>query len=169
MTLVSLCYWKVCKRYKQYHQQMQMVVSSFESVAGLSSATPYVSLALKTISRHFRCLKNAISDQIKHIRKTLGEDLSPTTGASSSMGDTRSSGGIKFVDQSFMKPKSGGGNMGFFEPQQPVWRPQRGLPERSVAVLRSWLFDHFLHPWVSLSLSFGCSIGNVNLYLLCCL
>ncbi|GFZ12811.1 BEL1-like homeodomain 8 [Actinidia rufa] len=139
---------EVCKRYKQYHQQMQMVVSSFESVAGLSSATPYVSLALKTISRHFRCLKNAISDQIKYIRKTLGEDLSPTTGASSSMGDTRSSGGgIKFVDHSFMKPKSGGGNMGFFEPQQPVWRPQRGLPERSVAILRSWLFDHFLHPY----------------------
>ncbi|PSS14019.1 BEL1-like homeodomain protein 8 [Actinidia chinensis var. chinensis] len=139
---------EVCKRYKHYHHQIQMVVSSFESVAGLSSATPYVSLALKTISRHFRCLKNAISDQIKHIRKAFGEDLlNPTTCATSSRGDTRSSGVIKFVDHSFMKPKSGGGNMGFFEPQQPVWRPQRGLPERSVAILRSWLFDHFLHPY----------------------
>ncbi|MBA0689725.1 hypothetical protein Goari_007442 [Gossypium aridum] len=26
------------------------------------------------------------------------------------------------------------------------WRPQRGLPERSVSVLRAWLFEHFLHP-----------------------
>ena len=26
------------------------------------------------------------------------------------------------------------------------WRPQRGLPERSVSLLRAWLFDHFLHP-----------------------
>lgn len=139
---------KVCRRYKQYHQQMQMVVSSFESVAGLSSATPYVSLALKTVSRHFRCVKNAISDQLKDIRKTLGEDLSPsTTGASSSKGgDARTTPGLKFVDHQFMRPKSGGGNSGIFEPQQNVWRPQRGLPERSVAVLRSWLFEHFLHP-----------------------
>ena len=28
----------------------------------------------------------------------------------------------------------------------PTWRPQRGLPARSVTVLRAWLFDHFLHP-----------------------
>ncbi|KAJ6804422.1 homeobox protein BEL1-like protein [Iris pallida] len=29
------------------------------------------------------------------------------------------------------------------------WRPQRGLPERSVTVLRAWLFEHFLHPYPS--------------------
>lgn len=127
---------------------MQMVVSSFESVAGLSSATPYVSLAVKAVSRHFRCVKNAISDQLKHIRKALGEDFSSpsTTGASSSKGDVRTTPGLKFVDHQFMRPKSGGGNSGIFESQQNVWRPQRGLPERSVAVLRSWLFEHFLHP-----------------------
>lgn len=27
-----------------------------------------------------------------------------------------------------------------------AWRPLRGLPDGSVAVLRAWLFDHFLHP-----------------------
>ncbi|KAK4401215.1 Homeobox protein A [Sesamum angolense] len=26
------------------------------------------------------------------------------------------------------------------------WRPQRGLPERSVSVLRAWMFQNFLHP-----------------------
>jgi len=31
--------------------------------------------------------------------------------------------------------------------QHNAWRPQRGLPERSVSVLRAWLFDHFLHPY----------------------
>jgi len=29
---------------------------------------------------------------------------------------------------------------------QEAWRPQRGLPDRSVNVLRAWLFEHFLHP-----------------------
>ncbi|GMP88893.1 hypothetical protein CsSME_00040712 [Camellia sinensis var. sinensis] len=139
---------EVCRRYKQYHQQMQMVVSSFESVAGLSAATPYISLALKTVSKHFRCLKNAISDQLRYIRKALGEDLSsPTTCASSRKGDDRSTSKLTFADHSFSKQKSGGGNLSFFEAQQHIWRPQRGLPERSVAVLRAWLFEHFLHPY----------------------
>ncbi|MBA0794842.1 hypothetical protein Gohar_019127, partial [Gossypium harknessii] len=43
--------------------------------------------------------------------------------------------------------KSGGVNVGFLEPQQQGWRPQRGLPERAVAILRAWLFEHFLHPY----------------------
>ncbi|XP_052187869.1 BEL1-like homeodomain protein 8 isoform X1 [Diospyros lotus] len=138
---------EISRRYKQYHQQMKMVVSSFESVAGLSTATPYISLALRTVSRHFQCLKNAISDQLKHIRNALGEELpSPITGASSCRGDTSTSR-LKFIDHGFMKQKFGGGNLGFYETQQHVWRPQRGLPERAVAILRAWLFEHFLHPY----------------------
>ncbi|TYI75483.1 hypothetical protein E1A91_D06G008000v1 [Gossypium mustelinum] len=31
--------------------------------------------------------------------------------------------------------------------QRQVWRPVRGLPQTSVAILRSWLFQHFLHPY----------------------
>ena len=30
--------------------------------------------------------------------------------------------------------------------EQQTWRPQRGLPEKSVAVLRAWMFQNFLHP-----------------------
>ncbi|KAL3530546.1 hypothetical protein ACH5RR_009868 [Cinchona calisaya] len=139
---------EVCRRFKHYNQQMQMVFSSFEAVAGLTSATPYISQALKTVSRHFRCLRNAIFDQLKNVRKALGENLSsPTTGTSSSKGD-KSTSRLKLMDQSFQKKNAVGGNVGFFEhPQQHVWRPQRGLPERAVAILKAWLFDHFLHPY----------------------
>ena len=135
---------KVCRRYKQYHQQMQMVVSAFDSVAGLSSATPYTSLALKSVSKHFRCIKNAISDQLQHISKVLGEEFikSPC----SSRGETTMTPKLKYVDQSLRKQKAGENSLGFVDQNQPVWRPQRGLPERAVAVLRAWLFDHFLHP-----------------------
>ncbi|KAI3450592.1 hypothetical protein Pfo_007257 [Paulownia fortunei] len=136
---------EVCKRYKQYHQQMQMVVSSFESVAGLSAATPYVSLALKMVSKHFRCLKNVITDQLKSIRNALGEELSsPSAGTSSSKGDASVSM-LKLFDQSFQKQK-GAGSLGILEGHH-IWRPQRGLPERAVSILRAWLFDHFLHPY----------------------
>ncbi|KAG6538518.1 BEL1-like homeodomain protein 8 [Zingiber officinale] len=132
---------EVCRRYKQYHQQMQMVVSSFESVAGLSSATPFSSLALKAISKHFRSLKNAISDQIRHVSKALGEEF---ISLPSSMATAR----LKYLDQSLQKQKMGeSSTLGFMDNNQPVWRPQRGLPERAVSVLRAWLFEHFLHPY----------------------
>ncbi|KAG2621407.1 hypothetical protein PVAP13_3NG307526 [Panicum virgatum] len=64
---------EVDRKYKQYYHQMQSVVSSFDVVAGPGAAKPYTALALRTISRHFRCLKDAINDQINVIRKKLGE------------------------------------------------------------------------------------------------
>ncbi|XP_038711051.1 BEL1-like homeodomain protein 8 [Tripterygium wilfordii] len=127
---------EVCRMYKQYHQQMQMVVSSFEAVVGLSDATPYVSFALKKVSNDFSSIKNAISDHVKLLIDGLGEEFpSTTTGTSSSKSDTSFSR-VKYMNQS---------NAGLCRPH--VWRPQRGLPERAVAVLRAWLFEHFLHPY----------------------
>lgn len=122
---------------------MQLVVSSFESVAGLNAATPYTSLASKAVSKHFRCLKHAISDQILRISKALGEELM-STGTINGEITPR----LKFIDQGFCKQKASE-SLGFLEQhQQHIWRPQRGLPERAVTILRAWLFDHFLHPWV---------------------
>ncbi|KAK1409937.1 hypothetical protein QVD17_36468 [Tagetes erecta] len=131
---------EVCRRYKQYLQQMQMVIASFETVAGLSAATPYVCLALKTVSRHFHHVKNVISDQLSQMKKTMGEGLCSNSATVSRAFDANYATSTSGV-------KSGGG--GFFAPQQPVWRPQRGLPERAIAVLKTWLFEHFLHPYPS--------------------
>lgn len=138
---------EVCRRYKQYHQQMQMVVSSFESVVGLSAATPYTSLALKTISKQFRSIKYAISNQLRHMSRVLGEDFMSSP-SSSSRGETMTTSRLKYIDQNLRKQKaSENTSLGFLDNNQPVWRPQRGLPERAVSVLRAWLFEHFLHPY----------------------
>ncbi|MCE2056264.1 BEL1-like homeodomain protein 11, partial [Datura stramonium] len=37
--------------------------------------------------------------------------------------------------------------LGIIQSNRQAWRPIRGLPETSVAILRSWLFEHFLHPY----------------------
>ncbi|XP_031267821.1 BEL1-like homeodomain protein 9 [Pistacia vera] len=126
---------EVYRRYKQYYQQMQAVVASFEYVAGLGNAAPYANVALKAMSKHFRCLKNAITDQLQFTNKAQsqishGKEEAPTFGSSD-----RGLYGQRAVH-----------NPGFLE-RQPVWRPQRGLPERAVTVLRAWLFEHFLHPY----------------------
>ena len=125
-----------------------MVASSFESVAGLSAATPYASLALKAISKQFRSVKHAISNQLRDVSRVLGENFMSSP-SSSSRGETMTTPWLKCVDQGLRKQKSSeNSSLGFLENNQPVWRPQRGLPERAVSELKAWLFEHFLHPSV---------------------
>ncbi|XP_038987957.1 BEL1-like homeodomain protein 7 [Phoenix dactylifera] len=128
---------EVDRRYKQYYHQMQIVVSSFDVFAGSGAAKPYTALALQTISRHFRCLRDAISGQIRATRKSLGEqDSSISKGGGISR--------LRYIDHQLRQQRA---MQQFGMMQQHAWRPQRGLPESSVSVLRAWLFEHFLHPY----------------------
>ncbi|KAJ1440778.1 POX domain [Sesbania bispinosa] len=123
-------------RYRQYHQQMQMVISSFEQAAGYGAAKSYTALALKTISKQFRCLKDAIASQIKTTCKSLGED--------DCLGAKVEGSRLRYVDH-HLRQQRALQQLGMI--QHNAWRPQRGLPERAVSVLRAWLFEHFLHPY----------------------
>ncbi|XWS59381.1 hypothetical protein CRYUN_Cryun08bG0117000 [Craigia yunnanensis] len=127
---------EVDQRYRQYHHQMQIVISSFEQVAGIGSAKTYTALALKTISKQFRCLKDAITGQIRAANKNLGEE--------NCLGGKIEGSRLKFVDH-HLRQQRALQQLGMI--QHNAWRPQRGLPERSVSVLRAWLFEHFLHPY----------------------
>ena len=123
------------QRYRQYHHQMQIVASSFEQAAGIGSANSYTALALQTISKQFRCLKDAITTQIKATSKSMSED--------DSLGGKVEGSRLKFVDHQLRQQRALQ-HLGMI--QHNAWRPQRGLPERAVSVLRAWLFEHFLHP-----------------------
>lgn len=136
---------QVDKKYNHYCEQMQMVVNSFDSVMGFGAAAPYTALARKAMSRHFRCLKDTIVAQLKHTCELLGEkDGVGTSGITK--GETPR---LRILDQSLRQQRAFN-QMGMME--QEAWRPQRGLPERSVNILRAWLFEHFLHPYVPNSL-----------------
>ncbi|XP_015884961.3 BEL1-like homeodomain protein 7 [Ziziphus jujuba] len=124
-------------RYKQYYHQMQIVVSFFDNVAGPGAAEPYTALALRTISCHFRCLRDAISGQIQVIQKSLGEQGTPANGQGGAIPR------LRYVDQQLRQQKAVQ-QLGIM---RNAWRPQRGLPESSVSILRAWLFEHFLHPY----------------------
>ncbi|KAL9229166.1 hypothetical protein vseg_004662 [Gypsophila vaccaria] len=125
---------EVDRKYKQYGHQMQILVSSFDMVAGIGAAKPYTALALKTISRHFRCLRDAITNQIQATRKTLGE---PDNGMGAAIPR------LRYVDQQLRQQRA----LQQFGMMRHAWRPQRGLPETAVTILRAWLFEHFLHPY----------------------
>ncbi|XP_051139102.1 BEL1-like homeodomain protein 7 isoform X2 [Andrographis paniculata] len=125
---------EVNRRYRQYCHQIQAVVSSFDGVVGHGAARPYTSLALRTISCQFGSLRNAIKKQIQEAQKSLGEhDGNPHSVL------TR----LRNMDQQLRQQRAA---QQFGVMRQP-WRPQRGLPETAVTVLRSWLFEHFLHPY----------------------
>ncbi|KZV24400.1 POX family protein isoform 1 [Dorcoceras hygrometricum] len=130
---------EVDRRYKQYCDQMKVVVSSFEAVSGNGAATVYSALASRAMSKHFRCLKDGILSQIKAIEKAMGDKDSVVPGTSK--GETPR---LRLLDQALRQQRA-------FQQtslmENHPWRPQRGLPERSVSVLRAWLFEHFLHPY----------------------
>lgn len=126
---------EVCKRYRQYYQQLQAVITSFETVAGLSNAAPFASIALRTMSKHFKYLKSTIQNQLRNTSKAAaGKD---------SLGKEDMAFGLMGGGAALMR----GGNANAFSQPHNIWRPQRGLPERAVSVLRAWLFEHFLHPY----------------------
>ncbi|XP_047258185.1 BEL1-like homeodomain protein 2 [Capsicum annuum] len=132
---------EVDKRYNHYCEQMQMVVNSFDLVMGFGAAVPYTALAQKAMSRHFKCLKGGIAAQLKQSCELLGEKDASTSGLTK--GETPR---LKVLEQSLRQQRAFQ-QMGMME--QEAWRPQRGLPERSVNILRAWLFEHFLHPYPS--------------------
>ncbi|KAF9619360.1 hypothetical protein IFM89_006547 [Coptis chinensis] len=138
ITEISSMLDEVDRKYKQYYHQMQIVASYFDGIAGSGASRPYTKLALQTISRRFRHVRDAMSGQIKAIRSTLGEE--ETAGNSKEIGISR----LRFVEQKLRQHRALQ-QLGMM--QQHAWRPQRGLPETSVSILRAWLFEHFLHPY----------------------
>lgn len=126
---------EVDRKYKQYYHQMRIVMSSFDVIAGAGTAKPYTTLALQTISRHFRCLRDAISAQIQSTRKKLGEQENV---------DSIRLCRLRYIDQE-LRQRRVVQQYGALQPH--AWRPQRGLPENSVSILRAWLFEHFLNPY----------------------
>ncbi|EPS62050.1 hypothetical protein M569_12744, partial [Genlisea aurea] len=133
---------EVENRYVRYCEQMQSVVNSFDTVIGHGAAAPYTTLAQKAMSRHFRCMKDAIAAELKSTCDLLGEKDAAGLNAPTK-GETPR---LKLLEQRFRRQKSLQ-HMSMLQPES--WRPQRGLPERSVNLLRSWLFEHFLHPYPS--------------------
>lgn len=115
-------------RYEQYFHQMDTVVSAFEAIAGVGAAASYTALTIQAMSKHFSNLRDAIINQLNAQKDSLSKDTSRNYGCASSR-----------------QKKEALHHLGMIQIGR-VWRPLRGLPEESVAHLRSWLFEHFLHP-----------------------
>lgn len=126
-------------RYEKYYHQMEEVVSSFEMIAGLGAAKCYTALALQAMSRHFCSLRDAIMSQINAEKRKLFQDVPKINSGLSQLS--------LFERDNNRQNRMSLQQLGVIQNQRQVWRPIRGLPETSVAILRAWLFEHFLHPY----------------------
>ncbi|KAG2243953.1 hypothetical protein Bca52824_094206 [Brassica carinata] len=116
---------EVYQRYKQYYEQLQAVMGSFECVAGLGHAAPYASLTLKALSRNFKCLKNAITEQLQFsTNNKIQHQQSGHLMSSENRTESMRFGG----SDSIRGLCSNGQRHGFPENHAPVWRPHRAYP-----------------------------------------
>ncbi|KAL8261192.1 hypothetical protein R6Q59_025241 [Mikania micrantha] len=125
---------EVDRKYEEYCQQLRIIEGSLDMVTGCGVARSYTTLAHHTISRHFRCLRDAINAQIQANRQDLGEQDD-----SLDRGLPR----LRNVEKKLRQQRT----LNPLGVMRHSWRPQRGLPEASVSILRAWLFEHFLNPY----------------------
>ncbi|KAK8939940.1 Homeobox protein ATH1 [Platanthera guangdongensis] len=121
----------VDQRFRQFIDEIHNAVSAFHASTTSNCHLP----------AHFALI--AISSFYKNIRKKITSQINSFS---------QQDHGFEF-----MKEKERSFETSFIQRQwalqqlkrsdQPSWRPQRGLPEKSVSVLRAWMFQNFLHPY----------------------
>ncbi|XP_039018771.1 homeobox protein ATH1-like isoform X2 [Hibiscus syriacus] len=116
-------------RYSQCLDEIHTVISAFHAATELDPRM-HASFALHTISFLYKNLRERISNQILAM------------GANFDSGCTRSSNNS--FQNSFIREQLA---LQQLKKKDQIWRPQRGLPEKSVSVLRAWMFQNFLHPY----------------------
>ncbi|XP_062101038.1 BEL1-like homeodomain protein 11 [Humulus lupulus] len=125
-------------RYEKYYHQMAEIMAAFEMIAGSEAAKSYTALALQAMSRHFCSLRDAVVSRINVEKRKLSQDLPKiSTGLSQ----------LSLFDRESRNNRIPLQHLGMIQNQRQAWRPIRGLPETSVAILRAWLFEHFLNPY----------------------
>ncbi|CAM6049511.1 unnamed protein product [Sphagnum compactum] len=127
-------------RHKRYREHFRVMMNNFNVHAGAETATPYLDLAFQTMSCQFRAVRDATNKQLRMVRRALGEDHVFRAGS----GET--SRHYQIPHDQWNCQQQAVQVMG--TPQQHhSWRPQRGLPERAVTILRDWMIKNFLHPY----------------------
>ncbi|KAL1562253.1 homeobox protein ATH1-like isoform X2 [Salvia divinorum] len=116
-------------QYSQCLDEIHTVTSAFHAVTELEPNL-HARFALPTISFMYNSLRERISNHILAIGAHLKE------------GETREN---KSFEACFIQKQWALQQLSKSDHQ--LWRPQRGLPETSVSVLRTWMFQNFLHPY----------------------
>jgi len=126
-------------RRERYFGELGRVVSSFEPALGDGSAAAYTSLMARAMARHFGNLRRVILRRLR-LHAVAAARRSLRRGGEEDHDEEEVT--EELVERVARRTKLAAAARA----EQASWRPLSGLPDGSVAVLRAWLFDHFLHP-----------------------
>ncbi|KAL7159219.1 hypothetical protein ABFS83_01G013300 [Erythranthe nasuta] len=128
----------VDEQYNQCLDEIHTVISAFHAVTELDPNL-HARFALPTISLMYKNLRERISSCIIEMGARVNTN---TNNNNNNKGGDESSSSF---DMSYIQKQWALQQLRKRDHQ--LWRPQRGLPERSVSVLRAWMFQNFLHPY----------------------
>ncbi|XP_073116603.1 uncharacterized protein [Elaeis guineensis] len=120
----------VDQRYNQCIEQIHNVISTFYSATESGTSHMHALFALRAIFSLYKNLRERITSQILVIAQQC---------STLCMREEKSFGSSLIQKQLALQQLR--------SHHQQSWRPQRGLPEKSVSVLRAWMFHNFLHPY----------------------
>ncbi|XP_022756359.1 homeobox protein ATH1-like [Durio zibethinus] len=116
-------------RYSQCLDEIYTVISAFHAATELDPEV-HSRFALQTFSFLYKNLRERIYNQIL----AMGSNFD-----SGCAGGRERSFQNSFIQEQWALQQ--------LRKKDQLWRPQRGLPEKSVSVLRAWMFQNFLHPY----------------------
>ncbi|CAA0838403.1 Homeobox protein ATH1 [Striga hermonthica] len=119
-------------RYSQCMDEIHTVTSAFHAVTELDPNL-HARFVLPGVSFMYRNLRERISSHILSLGQSSHHDWGETREEDSSFETS-------FIQKQWALQQ-------LSKREQQLWRPQRGLPEKSVSVLRAWMFQNFLHPY----------------------
>uniref|UniRef100_A0A0A9CXI7 Homeobox domain-containing protein n=1 Tax=Arundo donax TaxID=35708 RepID=A0A0A9CXI7_ARUDO len=130
------------ERYNQCLDEIQSTTAKFNTLmqSGGGNANICAPFAHRAVSAMYRGLRRRIAGEIMAAARTptcWGESSSSVTAR-----DVERSWEAAFIQKHWSAQQQRRG-----EPQ--CWRPQRGLPEKSVTVLKAWMFENFVKPYPS--------------------
>ena len=137
-------------RQEHYFQELSRVAASFEPELGSAATAGYTSLMSQAMSRHFSNLRRSILRKLAVVRRPPPATLWVDEDSEEEEDDdddydydpARPVSEEDMVNRLVHRTKQAASARA----AEQVCKPLRGLPENSVAVLRAWLFDHFLDP-----------------------
>lgn len=126
------------QKYNQCLDEIQSTTAKFNSL--MQSGTICAPFAHRAVSAMYHGLRRRITGEIMVAaaaasRPNLGESL-----VMAAAGERGRSWESAFIQKHWVVQQLRRG-------EQQCWRPQRGLPEKSVAVLKAWMFENFLRPY----------------------
>ncbi|KAM3310391.1 hypothetical protein ACQJBY_031222 [Aegilops geniculata] len=141
-------------RQEHYFQELSRVASSFEPALGPAATAGYTSLMSRAMTRHFANLRRAILRKLAAVitrpapapRATLWANDDSEEEEDDEDDDEYDPARSEYMVSRLVRRTK---QAAAARAAEQVCRPLRGLPEGSVAVLRAWLFNHFLDPYPS--------------------